>query len=240
MNDTKKKYAFRPVFFLSGENSGLVEIKEIKFEWHPGFSIQQKQKSIDSLHENARKLLGIDKILEVSSHSRESLGGMLSAFNLTFSTRKQQQKFTVECAFQGSKVFSGGGPFSDLLRASSREAKKDERLRNSGELIHFNFFGEIWALEPKTAFYDWVYINALKQHPDLLKQLLDYSAFTDIAFNPKRSINCQAHSVALAVALFKRDLLEQATASKDKFLEMVVGAKNVKQCEEESQMQLGF
>lgn len=52
-------------------------------------------------------------------------------------------------------------PYQDLLSASSRDAKKDDRIKESGRLIAFDLFGEKWPLEPKTAFYDWVYLNTL-------------------------------------------------------------------------------
>jgi hypothetical protein len=184
-------------------------------------AVSQKQKSVDSLHAAALKLPGISKVLEVSSKSREALGVALSAFNLTFTTVKHNRTFSVECAYQGSKVFERGGPFVDIFGMTSREAKKDERLRSSGRLIGFRFFGADWGLEPQTAFYDWLYINALRKQPNLTEQLLEYSAFTDIEFNPERSVNCQAYSVALYISLLKRCVLHEATSSKAAFLRTV-------------------
>ena len=64
-----------------------------------------------------------------------------------------------------------------------------------------------WDLHPRTAFYDWLYINALHKHPDLAEQVLTYRAFSDIAFNPERSINCQAYAAALYVSMHDRGLL---------------------------------
>jgi len=184
-------------------------------------AVSQKQRSVDSLHAAALKLPSISKVLEVSSKSREDLGVALSAFNLTFTTVKHNRTLSVECAYQGSKVFEQGGPFVDIFGMTSREAKKDERLRSSGRLTGFRFFGTDWGLEPQTAFYDWLYINALKKQPCMTEQLLEYSAFTDIEFNPERSINCQAYSVALYISLHKRCLLEEATSSKEAFLRTV-------------------
>jgi hypothetical protein len=104
---------------------------------------------------------------------------------------------------------------------TAREAKKDERIRESGRLTGFQFFGQHWGLEPQTAFYDWLYINALKKKEGVADQLARYSAFTDIEFNPERSINCQAYSVALFMSLHARKLLDEATSSKDAFLKIV-------------------
>ena len=58
-----------------------VEKKQVAFDWYPGFSVAQKQKSIRSLHENARKM-GYDNLLEISSKSPDDIGVKLSAFSL--------------------------------------------------------------------------------------------------------------------------------------------------------------
>nr|WP_211260343.1 hypothetical protein [Stenotrophomonas chelatiphaga] len=209
------------------------------FQWFPGMATSQKQKSVDSLHAASLKLSGINRVLEVSSKSREELGVALSAFNLTFTTLKHNRTFSVECAYQGSKVFERGGPFVDIFGITSREAKKDVRLRSSGRLTGFRFFGTDWGLEPQTAFYDWLYINALKKQPGVTEQLMDYSAFSDIEFNPERSINCQAYSVALYLSLHKRQLLKEATSSKEAFLR-IVGAAAISNARQDDTVQGGF
>ena len=134
---------------------------------------------------------------------------------------------SVECAYQGSKVFEGGGPYHDLYAVSSREAKKDPRLRNSGEVIAFDFLGESFPIEPQTAFYNWLYITALSQMDSRLeKELEEFEGFSDIAFNPKHSINCQARAVAVFVAL-NQSVPDQvhSLVDWDSYMEMVTGAK---------------
>lgn len=231
--------AERPIFIPVVEGPSLVKTKYVEFQWFPGMAVSQKQKSVDSLHAAACNLPDIGKVLEVSSKSREELGVALSAFNLTFTTVKQNRTFSVECAYQGSKVFERGGPFVDIFGKTSREAKKDERLLSSGRLTGFRFFGVDWELEPLTAFYDWLYINALKKQPSVTEQLIEYSAFTDIEFNPERSINCQAYSVALYMSLFKRNLLNDATSSKEAFLR-TVGNALISNARQDESVQKGF
>ena len=196
--------AERPVF-IAKKNIVGVTIKTIQFEYYSGFSIQQKQRSILSLHENAR-LKGINKILEVSTKSEANLGNELSAFNLKSKTLKNNLEFTVEKAFQGSKVFENGGPYIDLFYKDSKSAKTDDRIRNSGNLINFKFFNYIFNLDPPTFFYDWLYINTLLKNSNLINEIKTYNAFTDIEFNPKRSINCQAYSVALFVSFISNNI----------------------------------
>ncbi len=217
--------AERPVFVPTRDASVLVRTRQVSFQFFAGFAPSQKQKSMDSLHVAARRELGIEKILEVSRRSREECGIALSAFNLTFESQIRPRPLSVECAFQGSKIFERGGPFEDLYSATSKEAKTEERLKSSGALIGFRFEGRNWPLEPKTAFYDWLYLSALRRRPDLAEKVLEYSAFTDIEFNPERSVNCQAYSVALFVALSWRGRIEEATSSPEAFLETIRAAR---------------
>lgn len=198
---------------------GIPSVKEINvdFQWFPGMSISQKQKSIASLH-NAARMQGIEPILEISSKSEIDLGKQLSAFNLCITTKVQKKIFSVETAFQSSKVFDGGGPYIDLLDGTSMDAKRDARLKESGNLIQFRFFNQTFPTKPKTFFYDWLYINALNQNSRLANDLIQYSGFTDIEFNPKKSLNCQAYSAALYVSLVRNGMLDQALKSPDDFL----------------------
>lgn len=213
--------ARRPVFCPDVNPGSLVREILVEFEWHAGFSISQKRKSISALH-RASEQLGINPILEISTKSDAELGRKLSAFNLSLFTRGKQQ-ITVEAAFQGGKVFAGGGPFRDFYTMSGRDIKSDPRLRNSGRLIGFDFDGVSWPIEPKTAFYDWLYVTALCQNKKLSDPLLSFKGFTDIEFNQRKSINCQARSAALFVALAKRNLLNFVLASQDNFTSMLKG-----------------
>jgi hypothetical protein len=212
--------AIRPIFIPKLSDSLGAEEKSIDFKWHPGMAKSQKQKSIVELHSVAVKL-GYERILEISSKSENQLGIKLSAFNLIITTKKNNNSFTVETAFQGSKVFVKGGPYRDLFGMDSLAAKKDIRLKESGSLIKFEFFEKSFPIEPRTFFYDWLYINALVQNEDLAEEVVEYKAFSDIEFNPKKSINCQAHAVAIYVSLVKAKKLEAALKSPEDFLDLL-------------------
>jgi len=207
--------AKRPTFIVNDSLEQPVKVDWIEFTWVPGMSKKQKQKCVDSLHLAIQQKENY-KTLEISSKSRDSLGVNLSAFNLGFFYKG---KFiSVESAFQGSKVFEYGGPFPELYERNARDAKRFFKENEFGPLTEFSFFNQSWALEPKTAFYDWLYINSLKQNPRLADALINYNCFTDIEFNPKRSINCQAYSAALYVYLQKQGELENATETQESFL----------------------
>ncbi len=213
--------AKRPIYTPIDKKSCFVKTIFIDFQWFPGFSVLQKQKSIESLHSKAKENIKDINILEISSKSKDDLGVNLSAFNLLIKTVKNKKEYSVESAFQASKVFDSGGPYVDLLDKTSREAKKDVRLKTSGKLKKFKFYDFEWDLEPKTAFYDWLYINALQKNKDLSRELLQYNAFTDIEFNPEKSINCQAYAAALFVSLSKRGIIDEVFSSKDSYLKYI-------------------
>jgi type I restriction enzyme M protein len=113
----------------------------------------------------------------------------------------------VECVYQGSKVFANGGPYTDLYEKSAKAAKKDERLKNSGELIAFEFEGVRYPIRPRTIFYDYIYINALRENPEQANALMKFDGFTDIEFNPKTGVSCQARAAARFVSLSRMGLL---------------------------------
>jgi len=218
--------AKRPAFIpLKYNNKTFVHEQDFSFEWFPGFSTKQKQKSIEAFHKSITKYYPKARVLEVSSKSQNPLGVNLSAFNLMINDKFSSKQFSVESAFQSSKVFENGGPYIDLLEKTSRDAKKDYRLKESGKLKYFKYANHIWKLEPKTAFYDWLYITALMQYKNLVAEVAKYNVFTDIEFNPEQSINCQARSVAILVSLYNNNYLEKTLESIDNFVTIVYNDK---------------
>ena len=81
--------------------------------------------------------------------------------------------------------------------------------------------GRFFGNEPKDFFYNWIYIKALCENPRYVDMLDVYTAFTDIEFNPKKSINCQAKAIAIAAGLKKAGLLENYIADDQQFLKEV-------------------
>jgi len=211
--------ASRPVFVPRTDGVRLVEEVSVEFKWHPGFAPIQKKKNVAALHA-AAKLHKLARLLEVSTKSEDALGKHLSAFNLKVETR-EHGSVPLECVFQASKVFARGGPYLDLMGAPPRDARRDERLRDSGPLVAFSLDSHRWPLEPKTAFYDWLYVRALQALTAVRDELLHYDGFTDIEFNPNKSINCQARSCAIFVALLSKGQLNDALASVAEFVAAV-------------------
>lgn len=221
--------ANRPVFIPGDSKVELVIVDNLDFEWFAGFSVAQKKKSVESLHCAFKEKYPNKNVLEVSSKSESELGIMLSAFNLQIALLNGHRA-SVESLYQSSKVFQEGGPYDDIRYKSSLEAKRDERLKNSGDIIAFEHKGDRWSIEPKTAFYNWLYLNVLNLNSDLKNQVLEYDAFTDIEFNPKKSFSCQANAIALYVALRRNKILEDndSIPNRKEFLQLVSSFKDSK------------
>lgn len=206
--------AQRPVF-VTLSRQPFHDVYSVDFTYNSGFAVSQKQKNITALHAGFNARFPEKKILEISSKSLQPLGVKLSAFNLKKFVPSLGYSIPVECVFQGGKVFSAGGPYTDLYTGTSRDAKRDSRLRGSGSLVGFEYEGVRYPLQPATAFYDWLYINALMENPELAEELEQYDAFTDIEFNPNKSLNCQARAAAIYVGLARQGLLEKCRTYED-------------------------
>ncbi len=213
--------AERPIFVPAPTEPELVKEISFRIVWNPGFAAIQKKKNIKALHK-AAAVAGYSPLLEISTKSNRKVGRHLSAFHLKVH-RSGLGEIPLECAFQGSKVFEGGGPYTDLYSADVRSAKRDPRLKSSGRLVGFKFENFCFPLQPKTVFYDWLYVNAIYPHREWLTILYRFAGFTDIEFNPDRSINCQARSCALFVALMSKNLLESAVESPGAFIRLLSG-----------------
>lgn len=198
--------ATRPVFMPISKPPYL-QTWDAEFVYNGGFAVSQKQKNITAIHNAFHARFPDKKVLEISSKSMQEGGTELSAFHLRKYVPSLGKSIPVENVFQAGKVFKNGGPYTDLLHVSPKEAKRDERFRTSGSLIAFRFEGQDFPLRPQTAFYDFLYMNALLENEDLANTVLKYDAFTDVEFNPAKSINCQAKSAAMFVSLQRSGLV---------------------------------
>ncbi|MCL2529460.1 MAG: hypothetical protein FWE41_03915 [Coriobacteriia bacterium] len=205
----------RVVFFV-GDDKEFFQEKAIEFTWYMGMSWQQRQRSSISLHESIRRLYPGIRVIEASTKSTDyELGRSLSAFNLTL------EGIPIENVFQASKVFSDGGPYHDLLDVSPKEARSDERIKIDSKnkdrrLITFRYKQVDYPLKPRSMFYDYIYIKALSEHPELASRICEYDVFTDIEFNQKvpysdrvGPFNCQARALAIFVSLERNGLTNE-------------------------------
>ena len=197
--------AKRLCFFLIGD---YIRERYVDFTYVSGLAFSQKVKCAASLQNEIKRKYPASHPLEVSTKSTDEIGKSLSAFNL------KSDGCYVESIFQSSKVFEGGVQFEQLLNKDPREAKKAIKEYGHHPLVAFRYKGKEYPLVPLSAFYDWIYINALSksEYADLLSK---YDVFTDIEFNPKRQINCQATAAALYVSLRRQGKLEEAMSRRE-------------------------
>ena len=188
--------------------------EEFEYTFFPGFAVVQKQKSINSLFASIINKYPDYKVLEVSTKSPEPLGVELSAFNLKLNG------VSVESIFQSSKVFVDGSQHDFLITYGPSEAKKYIKENAHIPLKCFRYQGQEYPLFPKSAFYDYIYIKALVSNKSLILELAKYNVFTDIEFNDKKSINCQARTCSIFAYLLKTNQLDKYLTSFDKFIEI--------------------
>lgn len=107
------------------------------------------------------------------------------------------------------------------------------------------FGGNQWSFDqddrrgnlPHHAFYDWLFLKALKPYEMYLSQRLqDFDAFSDIEFNPERSINTQARSIAIIKCLILRGQIGSCADDFDFFRSMMFEIER----KTSTQIQLGF
>lgn len=194
------------IVFAAYEKKPYVKAYETEFVWNKGLNVAQKRKNIAALQSAFLESYPEKNVLEISSKSTQVGGLALSAFFLKKYVPSIGKSIPVENVFQGGKIFSCGGPYKELYDYTPIDAKRSPLLTASGTLTGFCFEETIFSTEPKTAFYDYIYCNALLENPNLAEIVLSYDAFTDIEFNPKRSLNCQAKAAALFVSLARLGL----------------------------------
>ena len=221
--------AERPLY-IPIEEPPFFKVQSIAFKWFPGYSVTQKQKSIESLHQNAcSQIEPIENPLEISSKSTEQLGHQLSAFHLpaySKEERYQDPPCSLETMFQTSKVFGEDVHCIDLLGNDHRAVRKQIRERENQGLKCFRLEDVDWPLDPRGAFYNFIYLRSFNERKDLHADILRHDGFTDIEFNPRKSINCQAEAVSVFVGLSEAGhSLDEVCANKESFLETVYPSK---------------
>ncbi len=194
--------------------------KEFTFDFFGGFALSQKQKTIEAFHHEISKA-GINQILEISRKSINPIGNALSAFNLMITI--DNKKYPLECMYQSSKVFNDNLQYIEAMNLTPLEAKKLIKTKVKEEkliLTGFRCFGIDFPLMPKTIFYDYIYVLALSQNPNIGSQVVKYYCFTDVEFNHKTQFASQARSCAIYKYLVENNVLTEAIEDLNKFKEI--------------------
>ena len=184
------------LIFISTKTNPFYE-KVVNYDFVPGNSPSQRKKNVANLNNALSKLFPGLKALEISTKSENKIGRLLSAFHL-----KLDDKY-IESIFQSSKVFEDGSQYSFLIDKKPIEAKRFINSLAKKEIVGFRFKGIDYPINPKSLFYDYLFVTALRNNPELSLNLKNYDIFTDIEFNYKKSVNCQARACAIYSYLLK-------------------------------------
>lgn len=202
----KNPQATRIAFII--ENNQIFE-KKFTFDFFGGFALSQKHKTINSFHNEILKYKKLN-ILEVSRKSLNSLGNMLSAFNLMI--QNNGKLYPIETIYQSSKIFNNNIIYHECLSMTPLEAKryiKELQEKYNLNIIGFKSFLGIFPNEPPTFFYDYLYVYALNENKILGDQILKYNCFTDIEFNQNKQFASQARSCAIFKFLSDNNILNE-------------------------------
>lgn len=194
--------ALRMVYFPSNEYPFYKEIPG-EFEWVSGLNLKRKQMNITKLHDKIHSVFPDMKVLEISSKSMQNIGVELSALNLKMYLVSIGKMVSVENIYQGSKVYFDCNDLTDLYMVDPIKAKKDPRITSRRCPEYYILNGKRYDIDNHGSFYNAIYIQALEQNAGLANSLLQYDAFTDIEFNPKKSNCCQAKAAAIYVGQHK-------------------------------------
>ena len=190
------------------------EERIVEFEYIKGMAFSQKQKNVLSFHKAISEKYPGSRIIEISTKSQSLLGTKLSAFNLKL------DGFPLECVFQSSKVFEGGVQYKNLLYEDPKAAKQYIKENVSLPLVGFVYKGDMFDTFPKTMFYDYIYISALLKSGIEFSEIAKYDIFTDIEFNEKKQINCQARACAIFAYMLRNSSVQYYMSSINAFKEL--------------------
>jgi type I restriction enzyme M protein len=179
----------------------------VTFTYIMGMAFSQKCKNVLSFHTSIQQHFPEARLLEVSTKSYNPVGVALSAFNLTLDGRP------IESIYHASKVFEDGSCFDFLKDYAPRDVKRYMREHPSGNLKCYMYDGVEIPLSTRTMFYDYIYIRALLQHPELSREIKDYDIFTDIEFNEKKGLNCQARACAIYSYMLRTNTVDKYMTS---------------------------
>lgn len=192
----------------------------------PNTTKERAQRNIQEVFRVFQKRFPDKKILEVSLFSPQiPLGTDLCPQFLCKKMESLDGMIPVESILHASKIFTGGGPYTDLFTANPLEIKNDPRLRSSGILTSYTFEGEEYPIHPRTAFFDFIYMLALvePQNHALTRELLQYDAFCDITYQETKDFVCPARSLTIFVSLMRQGLLQKVHTFEE-YLTVVTGS----------------
>lgn len=197
----------KPVFMIgTGDRPVITFITET--ECAGSASKEQKQMSVQLLHDSFKTEYPAAKVLEISPLSQDPIGRMLTDDKLTFTDADgrilscREAMKLAETEYPEKKEEPKKKP-----QSAAKEAKQKKAM--SMPVAHV-FEGRRIEAKTQRLFYTWLYVRALTEHGELIPVLLSYDAFTEYSYAATRRVNTPAFSAAAAAWLARNELLEDA------------------------------
>lgn len=164
---------------------------------------------VGQLHAAFKHLVEDKKVMEFSSKSDNKSVKKLLPGKLV--KLVDGQKVTVNNIFKtAERVTADGSSAGGIAVNVVNKTVVEEGSRKAPKAIGYKYDGHIFSSRPRQMFYNYLYINALLEHPDMMAELAEYDAFSDslVASNSGNPVPAQA--VAIYVSLARLGLLEKA------------------------------
>lgn len=207
--------AKRLYFIPRASYRGLLVEKTIHYPEVRGERKDTLKKSLETMHHRILAKESGGRLLEVSPYG-SNLGKKLTPWTLTLNL-KSGESFPVAAILESAKVFERGGPYEDLAEKDQDVLLSDTRLTESGRLLGYHFEGEAFTLNPRHKFFDYLYIRALSQKPELFEDLLQVDILTDITYQMHSMYLSPARAVGYFISLLRLGILEEILQSDEKF-----------------------
>lgn len=116
----------------------------------------------------------------------------------------------LKAALKNCVIYQGHKRYKDFVETVEVDGVKKKRRTKVTKPLYFEYQGHKFTLAQEQSLVDYLVIQSLQQHPELMQNLLEkgYNVFSDRRFSPQKSTHSLANSIALIVALEKEGVLE--------------------------------
>ncbi|MBR4636660.1 MAG: hypothetical protein IKO51_09935 [Clostridia bacterium] len=201
----------KPVFMIgTGDRPVITFITET--ECAGSASKEQKQTSVQRLHDSFKAEHPAAKVLEISPLSQDPIGRILTDEKLTFECSDGR---TMSCREAMKTAVAEYPPEKEEPPKKAGAAKETKKKKAVPTPAAYVFAGRRIDARPPRLFFTWLFIRSLAAHRELLVSLLSYDAFSEYSYAFSRRINTPAFSAAVAVWLERNGLFDEAAKDPD-------------------------
>ena len=97
---------------------------------------------------------------------------------------------------------------TDNSKHSVESIYQTSKVYVDNHIVKFKFRSTEFENNPYGMYYDYLYMVALYQNQEYHELIKNYYLFTDLFFNPNKSINTQARAIAIFKTLYDNNYLK--------------------------------